>query len=288
MIFKKINNDWQECPKALADKDQYERVDPIQNEIKSDANGYVGDVELMYATHSEVFDAISPASLKEKTYQFILLKAQEKALKDKISLLNDEIKHLHFAVESNGNQVDTLKGGNAGEISFQETKKVVYTPEAVEMIKSLINKQGGNVSKDGKQIIEDKINEKQLQAFEKANPELAKQIEALKKYKTEIKTVVKPNKDFMLGQEDPNEIFKDDRQLAASERYKIFRNVYENAVAYESKTLKLNEAQMFASQMEILKSEFDNIKKEEIIKSMFKEPSKEEPEVSDSNEMEMN
>jgi len=52
-----------------------------------------------------------------------------------------------------------------------------------------------------------------------------------------------------------DEMFKEEREKACSERYRIYKDVHALAESYENKTIKLSEAEVLKSQMEILKNE---------------------------------
>lgn len=279
-ILKKVGNDWIEVPEALQDNKDYTELKDL--EVMSSRGGYVGQVELIYATHREVFDSLSPSSLREKNFEYIVLKQQESELKKRIDLLKNEIINLHSALD---NKADALDGGSAGTIEFKETKKVSYDDKAIAKIKELINANGG-IDKDGKAIVEDKINEKQLQAFQKTHPELSQQIEALKTYKTDIRMAIKANPDFVMPERDAlDEMFREDREKAHSERYRTFCEVYELAEKYENKTIKMSEAEVFKAQMEILKTEYSNARKNEVLKDVLENVSKSD--IPDKGDMEM-
>lgn len=271
MIIKRVNDKWTEVPDALNEEKEYTALKG--EEIASTSDGYVGEVELMYATHREVFDSLSPASLREKNFQYILLKQQEANIKKEMDLLKSEIVALHSALD---NKADMVDAGSAGTIQFQEVKKAVYDDKAIEQIKQL----------SGNTLFEEKVSEKKIKAFEKEHPELKEKIEAIRTYKTELKMVIKPNPEFVMPEKDAvDEMFKEEREKACSERYRIYKDVHALAESYENKTIKLSEAEVLKSQMEILKNEYTKIRKEELINETLNEMNKESP---SKDEMEMN
>jgi len=271
MIIKRNGDGWTEVPDALNADKEYTALKGV--EIASTSDGYVGEVELMYATHREIFDSLSPASLREKNFQYVLLKQQEVNLKKQLDLLKSEIVALHSALDNKSDMVDA---GSAGTIQFQEIKKPVYDDKAIEQIKQLA----------GNNVFEEKISEKKIKSFEKEHPELKEKIEAIRTYKTELKMVIKSNPEFVMPKKDVvDEMFKEEREKACSERFRIYQDVHTLAESYESKTIKLSEAEVLKAQMEILKNEYTKIRKEELINETIKEINKES---ASKDEMEMN
>lgn len=270
MIIKKVDGKWTEVPDALNSEKEYTALKG--EEVASTQDGYVGEVELMYATHREIFDALSPASLREKNFQYVLLKQQENEIKKQLDLLKSEILTLHSALD---NKADMVDAGSAGTITFQENKKAIYTKEAIEEIKKL----------GASNAFEEKISEKQLKAFIKEHPEMQEKIDKLRTFKTEIKMVIKPNPDFVMPNKDAiDEMFKEEREQACSERYRIYSSVHSLAESYENKTIKMSEAEILKSQMEILKNEFTKACKDELIKDTLDKDLKDK----NFNEMELN